>query len=344
MRRLSILIVLVVLAAMLLFAAAGCEGRGLSSKQQPEEMLETILDASANMSSGTATIQADVQINLDLQELPRQDLEFARMFSGPINLSGTTAFSDKSQVVDLDMTAGAAGITINGGVRVVEEQLWVRLLGQWYELTEVMQESGYGADVGFWDEPYDVEEFEGLIADLGIEPMEWLGEVTLVGKETLGETAVYHLTCTPDVALIMNDAFLLLQDREFMTTLDPTGDLLDLLGSDFPTPAEFAEVEAMIPEMFQDLTVDIWGAKSDAIARKISAHVKVGPPPGEDTDGVESIEFTMTILLDDINRPVHVEAPEKYLPFSALEDFLGEGPGLMPFMGGGPGNDEPFDF
>ena len=72
--------------------------------------------------------------------------------------------------------------------------------------------------------------------------------------------------------------------------------------------------------------------------------MKIGPPAGEDTDGVESIEVTMTILLDDVNRPVHVEAPEKYLPFSALEDFFGEGPDLMPFMGGGAGNGEPFDF
>jgi hypothetical protein len=207
-----------------------------------------------------------------------------------------------------------------------------------------MQERGYGADVGFWDEPYDVEEFEKLIADLGIEPLEWLGDVTLVGKETLGETAVYHLTCAPDVALIMSDAFRLLQDQEFMTTLDPTGDLFDFIGSDFPTPAQFAEVESMIPEMFQDLTVDIWGAKSDAIARKISAHVKVGPPPGEETDGIESIEVTMTISLDDINKQVDVEAPEKYLPFSALEDFFGEGPGLMPFMEGGAENGESFDF
>jgi len=307
-------------------------------------MLEAILDASANMSSGTATVQADLQVNFDLQELPRQDLEFASVFSGPINLSGTMAFSDKSQVVDLDMTAGAAGITINGGIRVVEEQFWMRVLGQWYELTEAMQDTGYGADLGFWDEPYDVEEFEKLIADLGIEPVEWLGEVTLVGKETLDETAVYHLTCTPDVALIMSDVFRLLQDQEFMTALDPTGDLLDFIGSDFPTPAELAEVEAMIPGMFQDLTVDVWGAKSDAIARKITAHVKVGPPPGEEIDGIESIEIAMTISLDDINRRVDVEAPEKYLPFSALEDFFGEGPGLMPFMGGAAGNGEPFDF
>lgn len=129
-----------------------------------------------------------------------------------------------------------------------------------------------------------------------------------------------------------------------MTTIDPTGDLLDLMGTDFPTPAELAEVEAMIPEMFRDLTVDVWGAKSDAIARRIEAHVKIGPPPGEPTDGMESIEITLTVSLDDINRPVDVQAPENYLPFSALEDFFEDGPGLMPFMGSGAGDSGAFDF
>jgi hypothetical protein len=344
MRRSSLLLVIVALA--LTVGLASCGGGGLSSMQQPEEMLQTILDASASMNSGTATVQADLQIRFDPNEVPPQDLVFAGIFSGPITVSGTIDFSGE-ETVDLDMTVGLAGMTYNMGFRALGEQVWMRIFGQWYDLTEAIQELGYGGDMAVWEQAYDMEDVERVVTDLGIDPIEWLGDVTLVGEETLANTAVFHLACAPDLALMMSDAFRLLRSQEFMAMVDPTGDLLEFLEvmeSDLPTPAELDEVQAMIPQMFKDLTVDLWAAKSDAIPRQISSHMLVGPPPGEETDGVESIEVTLTISLDNVNQPVYVRAPDSYLPFSALEEMLGGDSGLLPFMGEGAGSSDLFQF
>jgi hypothetical protein len=333
MRR-SFLALSVFTLLALLLVTAGCAGEGLSTFDKPEDMLETALDSSSEMTSLTGTFAADLQVHLDPSRLPQEDLAFLGMFQSPATVSGTLAFSTKARAFDADVTLGAAGFTYNMGLRVLEEQAWIRMFGQWYDFTSALEDPANG-DMSLWEETYDQEELEQHFDRLGIVIQDWFGEPRLVGAEQLAGTDVYHLACTPDLELMVNDAMILLQDREFLNLVDPGGSFFESLGQDLPSWSELRSIAADIPEMFQDLTVDFWVGKSDGLLRQATGYMNVVPPAEAELDGVDSIEVTATLTLDTLNKPVAVGAPEAFLPFSALEQMLGDPSGLMPFMGTG---------
>ena len=55
---------------------------------------------------------------------------------------------------DADVTLGAAGFSYNMGLRVLEEQGWIRMFGQWYDFTTALADSADG-DMSLWEETYD---------------------------------------------------------------------------------------------------------------------------------------------------------------------------------------------
>jgi hypothetical protein len=189
--------------------------------------------------------------------------------------------------------------------------------------------------MSLWEETYDQEELQRQLDRLGIVPDDWFGEPTLVGAEELAGSDVYHLTCDPDVGQMAEDVMTLLQDREFLRMVDPTGSLLESLGQDLPSMGELRSFAADIPEMFRELTLDLWIGKSDSILRQATGHMAFVPPAEAGLDGLDGIDLTATLTLDTVNRPVSVKAPESFLPFSALGEMFGDPSGLMPFMGAG---------
>lgn len=314
--------------------AAGCAGPGLSTLDRPEDMLKTALDSSMDMTSLTGTFAVDLQLHLDPSQIPQEDLGFVGMFQSPVSLTGTLSYSAEGQAFDTDVTLGAAGFTYNMGLRVVEEQAWIRMLGQWYDFTSALRDPSNG-DLSLWEEAFDQQELEEQLGRLGIVISDWFGVPTLVGAEKLAGDDVYHLVCAPDMELMVSDVIALLQDRRFLDLVDPTGSLLESMGEDLPSPSELRSLATEVPEMFQDLTLDLWVGKTDGILRQATGYANFVPPAEAEMEGLDGVELTATLTLDSVNRPVVVEAPERFLPLSALEEIFGDPSGLMPFMGTG---------
>ncbi len=331
MRR-SSLIVAGILALLLAAAAAACGG-GLSGLQTPEDMLVKIVDASEDISSLEGTFEAEIQMSLDPAQVPEEDQAMLAMFGGPITATGTIAYSNDRQVADIDVTLAMAGFSYNMGLKVVEEQAWLRMFGQWYDFAPALQETG--SDLSLWEDQYDPKAIEDKLAEMGIDPLSWLGDASLEGEETLLGIDTLHLTCTPDVTALFDDVLLLLQDPEFMNLLDPSGALLESLGQDLPSVADLKDIRAELIAMFQELTVDLWAAKSDASIRQMIVYANIVPPAEAEMVGVESIGITATMALESLNRPVKVDAPDSSLPYSALEDLMGGDSGLAPFTDSG---------
>ena len=78
------------------------------------------------------------------------------------------------------------------------EQTWLQMLGQWYDMSEALADQGLEE---VKSEDLDLEAMEARMSGLGIDPLDWLGEVRLVGEESLDGTQTYHLSCAPDLEL-----------------------------------------------------------------------------------------------------------------------------------------------
>ena len=331
-------VLLSVITLVLMAGVAGCGG-GISALQTPPDMLAAAMDASENMNSATGTFQLDMLVHIDSSDLPSEDLGMLGIFKNPITASGTLSFSSEAQAADVDVTLASSGVTFNLGLRFLQENIWLRVFNQWYDMTPLLEET-MGDDAALWEERYDPEDMKELLARLGVDPVDWLEDSTMVGQEDLAGRDVYHLACAPDLAVMLRDVIRLLQNREFMDLVDPTGSLLEAMGTGMPTPADIAEIEHQIPKVFRDLTLDLWIDKSDAMLRQAEAYANIVPPAEEGFEGLAGLELTMTVSLDDINKPVDISAPESFLPYTDLEDMFGGDSGMqLPFMEGLQGVD-----
>ena len=107
-----------------------------------------------------------------------------------------------------------------------------------------------------------------VLADQGIDPNIWLTDLKVVGQETLGDTAVTHMSSAIDVSKMFTDVFTLLQDPELLTLLGERAES-DGAGVSLPDASETQEVQDMLEQMIEDATLELWLADSDNSPRKI---------------------------------------------------------------------------
>ncbi len=341
MRRTSILPIVILILALAV-GAAGCGGSGApaAGAETPQAILGSTLAASGDLASATGTFDVAVTLDMDTSEFPD---EMKALVENPITIKGTFASDDEPQAVDADISLGFGGESMNVAFRGAGATYWMRLNGQWYETPADMME---GMDQSEQMQA-KMDEMMKLITDLGVDPVTWMKDATLVGEEKLDGVETYHIKGTPDVAKMLVDVIGLTQSEEFVTMMGEAMDSAGGLGLDsmVPSPDELQEAQGMVAELFKDLVVELWVGKDDSLPRKMAMSATIMPPAGEDTQGINTIGITATISFENVNKPVSVEAPESPLPFADLEKALQENPeqflgplsGLFSGMGMGMG-------
>lgn len=332
----SLMIPVLTLTLALSLGVSGCDYGGSSASEMqsvvslkdppppqplpddPGAMLEAIVAATETVTRYTCSLQVDMELTLDTEEMTEEDLMFMGMLQGPLTLSGDMAIDEDSGAAQMDISFGMAGMTYSMGLRALDEEVYASILGQWYDLSPAIEELG---SEGF-AEDLDLEAIEAKVSELGVDPLAWLGEVEIVAEESLDGFDVYHLSCTPDLVLMLDDVFLLLGDQALIDLIDPTGELSTFLAEDMPTQEDFEEVRTMLPEMLTEFTVDLWAGKGDSILRKLAVSINLVPPAGEPTEGLEALDLRIVATLGDIGEPVEVEIPENVLPFTQIESMF----------------------
>ncbi len=332
------LVFMLALALAMMLSTAGCDYGGSptgetasarpaqstplrSLPDDPRAMLEAAIEATEAVNRYACSVQVDAQMNLDPETLPEDDAMFLGMLQGPLTISGDMSIDEDEQAAQMDLSLGISGITYSMGLRAKGDQTWMSILGRWYDLSPAMQEAD-GSDAFAQD--LDVEAVESRLDELDIDPLDWLGEITLAGEETEDGLRLYHLVCAPDVSLMLDDILVLIGDEALLTSIDPSGELLDSMLQDPLSEADIQEVRALLPEMLSDLTVHLWVGKDDSLFRRMEFSVHFEPPPGEPSDGLESVDLQMEVTLEALDGPVQVEVPQNVLPYTDLEAMFGD--------------------
>lgn len=330
MRRRSLFLIIATLLVVAL-AAAGCGTASnvipAAADDSPEAILAAAVAGAQDLTAAAGSFSVAMMYDFDALEVPEEARAYVEE---PMTLAGTFTSGTDPLRADLDLALTMGGETMNVGVKIVGDRGWIRMLDQWYE-APLEPMSGPTFDQA------QIAEMIRLTKELGVDPVAWFKDLTLVGEETVEGVATYHLSGAPDLAKVLADVIGLMGSEEFMGLIDPEGAVTGSLeeGMFAISADELQEVQGQIASIFNDVKVDVWIAKDGNTLRKADVATRFTPPEGEDYGGLNAIDLKLGLLITAINQPVPVEPPASALPSEALEKALADNPEMFlgPLMG-----------
>jgi hypothetical protein len=303
------------LLACVLAACGGGGGGGGSNDAQA--LLRQTFTGAHKIDSG----KANVQLSVDVQGGGSSALK------GPIKIAVTGPFqsagSDALPKFDLALNAAAQGQTIQAGLTSTSDRLYVDFAGTAYQVpaSAVAQ-----IQKSFRQSRQQSSSSAGKLdlAGLHLDPMSWLSDASVAGKETVGGVETEHITAKLNVGALLDDIDKLLA-QVAKQRLAPSS------AGNVPTSIP-SNVRKQIEDAVKSATVDVWTGADDKTLRKLALALDVQPPSGS----VKHVSVAFSIELSDLNKPQTINAPANPRP---LNELLGQLQGLLggalPQLGGG---------
>lgn len=284
--RIPLLAALLALAVAL--TACGGDDNGGGGDEDPAELLRTALSGSQEMKSAVVDVSVDGEIEGD------QGGTFSLSVTGPSQSENKGIGSTDLDVnVEADipglaaLTGGGDEVSLEGGVTIVDEKLFVEWDGETYVADEQTFEQfapGLGDVLSASTSP-QVEEAE---ADEFIDSLE---DLKNEGTEEIEGVETTHVS----------------------GKLSPEG--IETLAEQQGRPVPGLDLGDLDPIDF-----DMYIGTEDNLMRRMQMALQMDAPEEAQDEGVDSIDFQMSITLSEVNEPQTIEAPKNARP---LEELLG---------------------
>ncbi len=312
---------LVALAAVLAVGCGGGEkknGENASTGGGDKELTaQQIVDKSQAAMQGikSASFALDLSLAIKGDTAKMTDEQVKTIAQSPITIQGQGKVGNEPQKADLGINAKFAGQSLDIGLRMDADKIWVQFMDAWYEVPKDMLT---GAIAGASPAPTEspgalTQQLQEQLSSMGLDPAKWSKELTLVGTESLDGAETYHIKQAIDVSTMVDDV------------LKASGSLSALTGDTSATdPEEMQKAAQTLKESLKDLTVDYWYEKDTFLMRKTAVAVNLDFTGQADAqaEGVDAIELAFTLSMADFDKPVTVEVPADVKPFDQLMNAL----------------------
>lgn len=279
-----------ILSATALLAAlallAGC-GDSSSDDADPQQLLSETFSGDGQVESGVLDISVDATADGD------GGGSLTAALSGPFESSSPDELPLLDLDASVDLEAGPASQSIEGGVTVVEDGAYLTTDGQAYEVDQPTFDALAQAFAqSAAEQDSSAEDGAAIFDQLGIDPSTWITEVTNEGTVDVEGTETVHISGTPDVSRILEDA----------QRIDPTGS------------AAGAGSSAQLADAVESASVDVYTGADDKILRKLDLSIELADPGGTD----QTVSFTLSIGISNVNEDQAIEAPADAQPIDKL--------------------------
>jgi hypothetical protein len=150
----------------------------------------------------------------------------------------------------------------------------------------------------------------GGLSKLGINPLHWLTQPTIVGSESVGGVSSTHIRAHVNVDALLGDL------NTFLHKASAAG----ATGSGSVAAGLSAATRQKVAAAARDATVDVWTGSDDKTLRKLAVSLDV-PVTGQLSTllgGLSAAGITLTLQYADLNQPQTITAPGHLRPFSRL--------------------------
>jgi hypothetical protein len=298
------LITLLALVAAVTVAACGSATSGSSGN--PNTLLKETFSGTHKVSSGN--------LNLSLTIDPAG----SSTLSGPITLSFGGPFqtrgSGKLPESNFTISGSAVGQSVSLGVISTGTAGYVTLEGASYQLPQATfqkLESSFAQIASSGASSSSSSSSSGSLSKLGIQPLHWLTDPTIIGTENVGGTQTTHIHAGVNVPALLSDLNTVLERASSLGVSGATA-----LKSGIPS-ADQQKIAAAI----KNPSVDVWTGNSDHTIRRltITLTLPVTGKASSELGGVTSADFNLTMQYSDLNQPQTITAPTSVQPFTQFQ-------------------------
>ena len=304
----------VALLALLVGAAIGFSACGGEDDPDPQELLRATFGPDQKVESG----KLDVRLAFEGQGLANLQGPISLELAGPFQTNG----SGKLPSVDLTLTLAGGGTSFGAGAVTDGERGWITLQGTTYVVddeTFARFREGYEAEAGNSDE----EDSGTSFASLGIDPLRWLRDPRVAGREDVGGTETHRITAGVDVAKFLEDV------SELLGRAGELGQAAPNVPSQL-TEQQRKDIEASV----KDAVLDVWTGTDDRALRRLTLRIDIDVPAGvrKRAGGLTTGRLDFSLGISDLNEEQEIAEPADARPFSELQSLLTGG---APVQGGG---------
>ena len=313
--QLGLMIVVIALPAGL--AACGSSSSG-SGGESASTLLKQTFTGTHHVNSGNLSLNLTVDPSGSATLMGPISLRFG----GPFQARGP----GKLPAEDFTISVSALGKSGSIGLLSTGTAGYVTLQGTSYRLPAATFQKLASS---FSQIPSGTSSGSTTLSSLGINPLKWLTNPTIVGNETVGSAQTTHIRAGVNLAALLVDA-----NKFLAKAVSASG------STKIPTAIPLATRQRIASEI-KSPSVDVWTGNSDETLRKLEINLSL-PVSGKASTtlgGMKSAALGMTLQYADLNQPQTVAAPPKVRPFTEFEakvqSFVGE---LQGAFGGGTGS------
>jgi hypothetical protein len=300
-------LIFIALALALSLVVAACGDDGGDSGEDPQQVLEDTFNNEQSIDSGSF----DLSIRVDAEG--DQGGSFEGSLGGPFqSQEGKFPQVDLNADIKLDTSAqdfsGSAGLTSTGESAFVSfqdtdyevpQELFDQFSTSYEQLQQQSQSQG--------------EQGNNLLGSLGIDPTNWLTDLSNEGTEDVEGTETVHISGQADVPKLVEDI------KKIAENAPNVGQQV--------TPQQLDQLN-QLTSIIKSADFDVYSGESDDLLRKIDANLELTPPAG--TAGApDSVSLELSLTIGDVNEPQTISAPTGAQPLANLLQQFGIDPSQL---------------
>ncbi len=292
---------MVVLASLGLTAC----GSASSGSANPNTLLSQTFTGTHKVTSGNLNLTLTI------------DASGSSLLSGPITLSFGGPFqtrgAGKLPESNFTVSATALGRSVAVGVISTGTAGYVTLQGASYRMPQATFQKLESSFSQLASTPGS-SSGSGALGRLGIQPLKWLTNPTVVGNENVGGAQTTHIHAGVNVNALLTDLNTVLEKA---SSLRVSG--ANTLKSGIP-----AADRTKIASEIKSPSVDIWTGTSDKTIRRltITLTLPITGKTSSELGGLKSADISLTMQYSDLNQPQTIKAPTTVRPFSEFQSKL----------------------
>jgi hypothetical protein len=289
------------LVALASLVVAGC-GTVSGSSGDPNTLLKQTFSGEHKVTSGVL----NMTLTIDPSGSSVLTGPITVSFGGPFQTRGAGKLPESNFVV----SGTAMGRSISLGILSTGTKGYVTLQGTSYQMPAATFQKLESSFSQLATTPGASNGSDSL-AKLGIHPLKWLTNPTVVGTENMGGAQTTHIRSGVNVDALLTDLNTFLQ-KSSSVNVSGASSLKSGL-----SPATRSKIAASVKHP----SVDIWTGTDDKTVRRVTIALTV-PVTGKtssDLGGVKSADIGLTVQYANLNKPQTITAPTTVRPFSEFQ-------------------------